>query len=88
MGEVSGPAVPVTHSYGHSQNGARAIREVLAEVLPLSEQDDEHRLLFDIESWTHLEGWFGDAAPLEVWMRQSDLEVRAFDRAWCLTRTD
>lgn len=87
-GEDSGPAVPVTHAYGHSQNGAGAIREVLAEVLPLSEQDDEHRLLFDIESWTHLEGWFGDAAPLEVWMRQSDLEARAFDRAWCLTRTD
>lgn len=81
-------ALPVTHAYGHSRTGRGAVREVLNEVLPLREPADAHRLLFDIESWTHLSGWFGDAAPLEVWMRQSDLAARRFDEAWCLTRTD
>jgi hypothetical protein len=49
---------------------------------------DEHRLVLDLESWTALEGWFGDAGSLEVWMRGSDLESRRFDHAWCLIRTD
>ncbi len=78
----------VPHAYGHSRTGRGAVREVLNDVLPLREPGDAHRLLFDIESWTHLCGWFGDAAPLEVWMRQSDLAARRFDEAWCLTRTD
>lgn len=82
------PATSVTHVYGHSQHGAGAIAEVLARVLPLSEPGDRHRLLLDVESWTHLAGWFGDAAPLEVWMRATDLDARLFDRAWCIMRTD
>jgi hypothetical protein len=42
----------------------------------------------DIESWTFLEGWFGDAGNLEVWMQQSDLDTQNFAAAGCLIRTD
>jgi hypothetical protein len=80
-------SVPVTHLYGHGQNASAPARRVLEDVLPLDD-GDEHRLVLDVESWTHLSGWFGDAASLEVWMRDSDLAARRFDRAWCLTRTD
>ena len=61
---------------------------LLDKVLPLSVPGDEHRLVLDLESWTALKGWFGDAGNLEVWMRGSDLESRRFDHAWCLIRTD
>lgn len=44
--------------------------------------------MLEIESWTALNGWFGDAASLEVWMRDSDLAQRRFDHAWCMIRTD
>ncbi len=81
------PPTPVTHVYGHSQNATAPALRVLRDVLPLQE-GDVHRLVLDIESWTHLSGWFGDAASLEVWMRDSDLVARRFDRAWCITRTD
>lgn len=83
---TDGWPVPVTHVYGHSQAGRAEALRVLAEVLPL-EAGDSHRLILDIESWTHLDQWFGDAAPLEVWMRESDLTARRFDRAWCMIRT-
>lgn len=78
---------PVTHVYGYSQNASDPALGVLRDVLPLGEED-EYRLLLDIESFTHLDGWFGDAASLEVWMRDSDLSARRFDQAWCITRTD
>lgn len=80
--------LPVTHVYGHSQNGSGPALRILAATLPLEEPDDSYRLVLDIESWTHLSGWFGDAAPLEVWMRDSDLRARRFDQAWCIIRTD
>jgi hypothetical protein len=78
---------PVTHIYGHSQNSTAPALRILRRVLPV-EEGDHYRLVLDIESWTHLSGWFGDAASLEVWMRDSDLVARRFDRAWCITRTD
>lgn len=85
--ESAGP-IPTSHVYGHSWTGdALAVREILPEVLPL-EEGDAYRLILDVESWTTLQGWFGDAGHLEVWMRRSDLERGAFDRAWCLIRTD
>ncbi|WP_102508233.1 DUF1963 domain-containing protein [Sanguibacter massiliensis] len=79
---------PVTHAYGHSTTGAEVIRDTLNDLLPLSHPDDDHRLVLEIESWTHLAGWFGDAAPLEIWIRQTDLDAQRFDEAWCITRTD
>jgi hypothetical protein len=87
-GSTKGHSIPVSHVYGHSQHGEIHARALLAEVLPLSVPGDEHRLVLDLESWTALEGWFGDAGSLEVWMRGSDLESRRFDHAWCLIRTD
>ena len=87
-GSIQGHPIPVSHVYGHSQHGEIHARALLAKVLPLSVPGDEHRLVLDLESWTALEGWFGDAGNLEVWMRESDLESRRFDHAWCLIRTD
>lgn len=87
-GSSAGPPIPVSHVYGHSQHGEIHARALLAQVLPLSVPGDEHRLVLDLESWTALEGWFGDAGNLEVWMRGSDLDARRFDHAWCLIRTD
>jgi hypothetical protein len=84
----AGPA-PITHLYGYSQTGhTLAVDDILPECLPLTVPGDSYRLIADIESCTTLDGWFGDASPLEVWMRQSDLDARAFDRAWCVFRAD
>jgi hypothetical protein len=81
-------AILTTHAYGYSSRGHHtATLDVLPEVLPLAE-GDEYRLVLEIEGWTVLEGWFGDAGSLEVWMRQSDLDAGAFESAWCLIRTD
>ncbi|MGD6980671.1 MULTISPECIES: DUF1963 domain-containing protein [Citricoccus] len=81
-------AIPTTHAYGYSSRGHRAATlDVLPEVLPLT-AGDEYRLILEIEGWTVLEGWFGDAGSLEVWMRQSDLDAGAFENAWCFIRTD
>lgn len=81
-------AMPTTHAYGYSSRGHHAATlDVLPRVLPLAE-GDEYRLILEIEGWTVLEGWFGDAGSLEVWMRQSDLDAEAFENAWCLIRTD
>lgn len=77
----------VTHAYGHAQHASSTAQEVLSVVLPLTD-GDRHRLVLDIESYTHLSGWFGDLGNLQVWMRQSDLADRNFDAAWCLIRTD
>lgn len=83
-----GWTIPFTHVYGHSSSGSAVpLDEVLPEALPL-EGEDEHRLVLEIESWTTLNGWFGDASSLEVWMRASDLAQRRFDHAWCMIRTD
>lgn len=89
--EVGDPGEPnpVSHVYGYSQAGFKiAESEYLHEVLPLKDAKDQWRLILDIESWTVLDGWFGDASPLEVWMRQSDLDSRNFRAAWCIVRTD
>lgn len=81
-------AIPTTHAYGYSSRGHHAATlDILPGVLPLAE-GDEYRLLLEIEGWTVLEGWFGDAGSLEVWMRQSDLDAGALENAWCLIRTD
>ena len=77
---------PLSHVYGHSWKGATGARTVLAVTLPVT-GDDEHVLVLDLASWPHLDGWFGDAGHLEVWMRRSDLAKRDFARAWCLIRT-
>ncbi|MCO1339164.1 hypothetical protein BJH93_09710 [Kocuria polaris] len=77
--------LPLSHAYGHSWQGRNGAEVTLDEVLPLT-ANDEHVLILDLESWTHLEGWFGDAWHLEVWMRRSDLAARSFDHAWCLIR--
>ncbi len=80
--------LPFTHVYGWSSTGEAMPRdEILGEALPL-EGEDRHVLLVDIESWTALNGWFGDAGHLEVWMRASDLAARRFEHAWCVIRTD
>lgn len=79
--------MPLSHVYGHSWKGISEVRDILDGHLPLA-AGDEHVLLLDLESWTHLEGWFGDAGHLEVWMRRSDLAARAFNKAWCLIRMD
>ena len=86
-GSTTDVARPVTHVYGYSQNASDPALRVLRDVLPLDD-GDSYRLVLDIESFTHLSGWFGDAASLEVWMRGSDLAARRFDQAWCITRTD
>ncbi len=79
--------VPTSRVGGHPSHPRAVADEILAQGLPLGE-DDEHLLVLEVESWTSLAGWFGDAGSLEVWMRRSDLEAGAFDRAWCLIRTD
>ncbi|QCU79175.1 DUF1963 domain-containing protein [Citricoccus sp. SGAir0253] len=81
-------AIPTTHAYGYSSRGHHAASmDLLPEALPLAD-GDRYRLILEIEGWTVLEGWFGDAGSLEVWMRQSDLDAGAFENTWCLVRTD
>ncbi|AQQ14470.1 hypothetical protein CGLAU_02425 [Corynebacterium glaucum] len=70
-----------------SQHGYEPYRYYLDECLPLN-ADDAHVLVAAVESWTALNGWFGDAGSFEVWMRRSDLQARIFDAAWCCIRTD
>jgi hypothetical protein len=79
--------IPYSHVYGHPDRNRALAVGVLENVLPLDD-GDQYRLILDIESWTFLEGWFGDAGNLEVWMRQSDLDAQRFSEAWCLIRTD
>jgi hypothetical protein len=87
-GSRKGTPIPFSHLYGHGHRSrTTAVEEILPNVLPL-DAGDEYRLILDLESWTALEGWFGDVGDLEVWMRESDLQSQAFDRAWCLIRTD
>lgn len=88
FGSSEGYPIPVSHVYGHSQHGEINAREILRKVLPLTGSGDGHRLILDLESWTTLEGWFGDAGSLEVWMRGSDLATGRFENAWCFIRTD
>ena len=68
----------MTHVCGHSQNATAPALRILRDVLPVQEGDG-YRLVLDIESWTHLGGWFGEAAAGEVWMRNSDLFARRFN---------
>jgi len=83
-----GHPIPFSHVYGHSQTGEYIAREILEKALPLKDLDDGYVLLLDLESWTTLSGWFGDASQLEVWIRSSDLEASMFDDVWCIIRTD
>lgn len=85
---ASEPVFPTSHIYGHSDAGSSYAVEVLQEVRPLTSPQDSYVLVLSIESWTHFNGWFGDAANFEVWMRASDLAAGDFDQAWCMIRTD
>lgn len=77
---------PFTHLGGHSWSGRTVVEGLLQDVLPTS-GSDTHVLLATVESWTTLNGWFGDAGNLEVWIRQSDLGNLEFSNTWCLIRT-
>lgn len=79
--------IPYSHLGGHSAHGKSAVFALLHEVLPLGD-GDEHYLLASFESWTTLNGWFGDAGTLEVWISKQDLVQQRFDEAWCLIRND
>lgn len=85
---VTGPVFPTSHMYGHSDSGDAYAHRILEEVRPLQESTDSYVLVLSVESWTHFQGWFGDAGNFEVWMRASDLCERRFDQAWCMIRTD
>lgn len=65
-----------------------ATEEILPPALPLTRDEDSYVLFAEIESWTTLSGWFGDASSLEVWMRATDLRELGFDQCWCIIRTD
>lgn len=84
---VTGPVIPTSHLYGHSDSGDTYAHEILTAVRPL-EPGDTYVLILSVESWTHFEGWFADAGNFEVWMRVSDLKAQRFDQAWCMIRTD
>ncbi|MCT1829491.1 YwqG family protein [Brevibacterium luteolum] len=83
-----GPVFPVSRLYGHSDPGREYAHEVLREARPLTSDADSYMLLLSVESWTHFEGWFGDAGTLEVWIRASDLAAGRFEQAWNMIRTD
>lgn len=86
--KVPGPVFPVSHLYGHSGSGTGYAHDILHYVRPLRGATDSYVLVLSVESWTHFEGWFGDAGNFEVWMRASDLTARNFTQAWCMIRTD
>jgi hypothetical protein len=74
-----------SHLYGHSSRGYQPVAKHLDRVLPC-EPGDRHRLVAELVPGPVLPGWFADEVHLEVWMRESDLQARAFDAAWCLLR--
>jgi len=76
-----------THLYGYSSLGYRRIKQHLDRVLPC-ETTDHHRLLAELVPNPVLPGWFTDGVHLEVWLRDSDLQTRRFNAAWCLLRSD
>lgn len=84
---VTGPVIPTSHLYGHSDSGDTYAHEILTAVRPL-EPGDTYVLILSVESWTHFDGWFADAGNFEVWMRASDLKAQRFNMAWCMIRTD
>lgn len=86
--KVTEPVFPISRLYGHSDSGTEYAHDVLREVRPLRDESDSYVLILSVESWTHFEGWFGDAGNFEVWMRSSDLTERRFEQAWCMIRTD
>ena len=85
---VTDPVIPTSHVYGHSDAGTTYAHDILHQVRPLTDSEDAYVLVLSVESWTHLNGWFGDAGNFEVWMRASDLQTGQFDQAWCMVRTD
>ncbi|MEV8232049.1 DUF1963 domain-containing protein [Micrococcus luteus] len=81
--------IPSTRLLGHSSTGDLGPREeILPAALPLAAEGGDYVLLAEIESWTTLNGWFGDASSLEIWMRRDDLRARRFSECWCIIRTD
>lgn len=52
--------------------------EVLNTVLPLTEPDDRHVLLFTLASDMQFDGVFGDEGRLEIWLRRSDISRKDF----------
>lgn len=86
--KVKPPIFPVSRLYGHGQAETVYAVDILQQVRPLKDESDSYVLLLSIESWTHFDGWFGDAGSFEVWMRASDLESQRFEDAWCMIRTD
>lgn len=88
IGEPSDDPSGFTHVYGRSLAGEVAIRPTVEEVLPLESDGDQHVLLMELSTSGALSGWFGDIHPVEVWMRASDLNDRAFENAWCIIRSD
>ncbi|MGV9183990.1 DUF1963 domain-containing protein [Arcanobacterium canis] len=87
FGKTSNYPTPFTHIGGDSWNGKTVVEAMLEDYLPL-DAGDTHVLLATIESWTILNGYFGDAGNLEVWIRQSDLNNTNFEKAWCFIRTE
>ncbi len=74
--------------YAHSFVGDNvAVDELLPEALPIGEHDF-YILWAQFESWTTLDGWFGDASPLAFWMRFSDLVTDDYHKVWAVIRTD
>ena len=83
--------VPLTALYAHSYAGFdTANNELLPEVLPkdIDNEFNYYVCLAQIESWTTLTEWFGDASPLEVWIAFADLGLGDLHKNWCLTRTE
>lgn len=78
---------PTTHVFGHGHADRAGAEQQLVTALPLG-ADDAWILLFDIESWTVFEDWWGDVPQVEVWIRRSDLVARRFEEACVLVRFD
>lgn len=80
--------IPCSALCAHSSiSDVIAKKEYLPSAYP-KDPDDEYVLLAQFESWTTLDGWFGDAAPLEYWIKRSDLHLGDYHKVWALIRTD
>ncbi|MDO4761644.1 MAG: DUF1963 domain-containing protein [Corynebacterium sp.] len=80
--------IPLTGLSAHSFiSNDTVAEEYLSEVLPLGEHDF-YVLFAQFESWTTLNGLFGDASPLEFWIRFSDLVMGNYHKVWAVIRTD
>ena len=84
----SSPSNPLRQARRNYARCGQRVRSCVGLAVRQRHPGDEYRLILDIESWPFLDGWFGDAGNLEVWMRQSDLDTKNFAAAWCLIRSD